>query len=140
MDVRAWFSHPVSYAAVLDVEKGEAVAAAQQGAVTATTGSFVSPDSLATFSGGALAISAVWGVLNHFVPDAYRMLTGALLCLLYGTVLYILDETDPSAPAVPPRPRRPYRIIAAVVNTCMLFSATFGAVNAVGAAHPSGGA
>jgi hypothetical protein len=130
--LRRLVSHPIR---VTYTQRGEPKSAADSG--QASIGSFVSPDSLATFPGATVGVTVVWGIIDRFTP--HQAWVGALLCALTGLGLFLLDQTDRNAGPTPPRPRFVLRVFAAVVNTCVLFAAVSSAMTLAGApAHHVG--
>jgi hypothetical protein len=131
--LRRLVSHPirVNYA-----QRGEPESAADTG--QANVGSFVSPDSLATFPGATVGVTVVWGIIDRFMP--HQAWVGAVLCALTGLGLFLLDQTDRNAGPTPPRPRFVLRLFAAVVNTCVLFGAVSSAMTLANVPAPHVGA
>ena len=86
-------------------------------------GSFVTPQSLATFSGMTAAITVIWGFIEGLGGFRHALWIGAAIAAVCGVLLYWTDATDPNRS---PLPSRPVRIFAAVVNTILLFNAASG--------------
>lgn len=128
--MRDFFSHK-AYITLPDRTGAAATPASPAGNV----GSFVSPDSLVTFSGGTAAVTIVSSVLRVLFPAWSQVIVNAVLVALYGAFLFYLDATDPQAPPTPPRPRLIVRIAATIVNTCVLFGATNAATQVVNPPH-----
>ena len=97
----------------------------------ARRGSLVSADSLATFAGGSLGITIVWGGIERIVSLPHYLWLGALISGLFGLCVLWSDFADPNRAA---RPAVPMRILAAVVNTFILFNAASGGLATVGVA------
>ncbi|MBV8568200.1 MAG: hypothetical protein JO273_22370 [Methylobacteriaceae bacterium] len=132
----SWFSHKVPYSKTIEVEKGESVAADTGKKVEAVgnVGSLVSTDALATFGGGTFTISLIWGVIEHVGNLPHNLWLGAIISLIVGLCLFGADAFDKNKA---PEPPQRLRILAAVVNTFILFNAASGAT---GLAPPSTGA
>ena len=97
--------------------------AAAEGPPPPQAGSFVSPQSLATFSGMTAAITVIWGFVEGIGGFGHLLWIGAVIAVICGAMLYWADATDPNRS---PSPSKPMRILAAVVNTILLFNAASG--------------
>jgi len=140
MPFRTLFSHSVPYIRTVAVpaEKGAAEAAGagatREEVATGTVGSLVSPDSLATFAGGSAAITVIWGGIERLSAWSHSLWVGAIISLVIGALLLWSDLSDP---ARTPRPTVPMRILAAIVNTFILWNAAAGALTTSGVSgHP----
>lgn len=135
--LRSWLSHEVPFVRTLtaEPEKGEAVAAGQRAqkreSATGNVGSFVSPDSLATFGGATFGITVIWGGIERLFGLGHFLWIGAVISAIAGLYLFFSDATDPRKS---PKPSRNGRIAAAVVNTFVLFNAASGATALTGVA------
>jgi hypothetical protein len=90
-------------------------------------GTFITPQSLVSFPGATAAISLIWGVINRVAAPAptARNLIGLAICFVVGMVIYWINITDPAVPATPRE--KQIGFVIALLNICMLFSASFGA-------------
>jgi hypothetical protein len=88
-------------------------------------GNFVTPESVATFSGATFAIAFVWNVIEGVLSLPHTLILGLILSALVAYVLYDADANTP-ADEKAARPRKPIRILCAVVNACFLFSGAAG--------------
>ncbi len=109
-------SGPAQAAAVIP---GQAVAASAP-APAQTVGSFVTPESVATFSGMTAAIPLIWTFIEGVGGIQHRLWIGAAIAVCCGALLYGADASDPNRS---PSPARQWRILAALVNTILLFNA-----------------
>jgi UDP-N-acetylmuramyl pentapeptide phosphotransferase/UDP-N-acetylglucosamine-1-phosphate transferase len=83
-------------------------------------GTLVSTESLSTFGGLTFAISVVWGGIERMFDIPHTMWIGGLLSLIIGAILLYDDLTDAQRRLLP---RIHLRILAAVVNSFVLFGA-----------------
>jgi hypothetical protein len=86
-------------------------------------GSFVTPQSLLTFSGMTAAITVIWAFIEGIGGLGHMLWLGAVVAACCGALLYWTDASDPNRSPTPPTPMR---ILAAVVNTVLLFNAASG--------------
>jgi hypothetical protein len=103
----------------------------------APVGGFITKESLVSFPGATLVISLIWGFINHFVSTTgtTRDVIGAVICFAVGMFMYWINITDPAAPATPREKKIGF--VVALLNTIVLFMASFGAQVAIGT-HPPG--
>jgi hypothetical protein len=101
---------------------GQPLAAAAAPA-PAQAGSFVTPQSLASFSGMTAAITVIWAFIEGVIGLGHLLWIGAVIAACCGALLYWTDASDPNRSSNPPTPMR---ILAAVVNTILLFNAASG--------------
>lgn len=137
MDIYALFNRP------LDGQTG-AVAATKAGPVPAgagaggkaqpatPVGTFITVQTLVTFPGATAVITLIWGIVNGLfhLTGPYRNLVGLLICVIVGGIIYWINTTDPNAPATP-RDKQIGAVIA-VLNTLVLYSASFGVTSMSG--------
>jgi len=142
-----WVSAPVrirTIAAVQPVEKGAALAAEEPPAPATTTeqqnSAFVTPQSLATFSGLTAAITGIWAGLEAVFGLGHHLWLGFIISLGVGLVLLLDDLRDPQRAATP---RTGLRVLIAVVNAFFIFNAAAGGYNlgvtAMGSGTPAAG-
>jgi hypothetical protein len=137
MSLGSWFRHRVSYTrtVISPTEKGAAEAAGasaeKEEVATGNVSSLVSADSLATFAGGSIGITVVWGGIERIFSLPHYLWLGAIISAVFGLCILLSDLTDP---ARAPRPAVFMRILAAVVNTFILFNAASGGLTSIGAA------
>ena len=86
-------------------------------------GSFVTPQSLTTFSGMTVAITLIWTFVEVLCGLGHLLWLGAIISTLCGALLYWTDLSDPKRTG---HPTTPMRVFAAVVNTILLFNAACG--------------
>ncbi len=96
-------------------------------------GGFISTQSIVTFPGATAAISIIWGFLNYVVkPGAEgKMWIGVSICAVIGLIIYLINVTDPNAPTTTRDKLIGFMI--AIINTMVLFMASFGVATATGA-------
>lgn len=123
MGIRSWFSIPVTVRTPRPVEKGAVVAAQEDATVTQQVGSFVSPELLLAFSGMTAAITVIWTFIEGMIGLPHNLWIGFVISVICGGALFVSDLTDPKRSA---RPSVVLRVIAAVVNTILLFNAASG--------------
>src|SRR6476620_7984894 len=126
MSLASLFRHRVAYTrtVIVPTEKGAAEAAGtgttKEEVATGNVSSLVSADSLATFAGGSIGITIVWGGIERIFGLPHSLWLGGIISALFGLCILWSDLTDPDRT---PRPATSMRILAAVVNTFLLFNA-----------------
>jgi len=129
MSIISWFSHRQVYEVVVPAEKGTAQAAGapKKRDEVDNVASLVSIDSLATFGGGTFGITIIWGVWELVTGSPHNLLVGIIIAAIFGICLFGADikqrQKEPSASLQ-------LRILAAIVNTCVIFSAANTAMTA----------
>src|SRR6266404_7328614 len=137
MSLASLFRHRVSYTrtVIAPPEKGAAEAAGagaeKEEVATGNVSSLVSADSLATFAGGSIGITIVWSGIERIFSLPHYLWLGAIISAVFGLCILWSDLTDPERA---PRPAVPMRILAALVNTFILFNAASGGLNSIGMA------
>ncbi|RTL65100.1 MAG: hypothetical protein EKK41_20625 [Hyphomicrobiales bacterium] len=92
----------------------------------APVGAFITAETFDSFSVVTAFISTTYGVITLVAPAATsnKAAVLAVICLLVGAAIYVLNITDPQNPATPRQ-----RIIGAFfafANSIQLFAATYG--------------
>ncbi len=132
--VRSWSSSVVVVRRVVQppAQKGEALAAAEAPVQEQRQqiGNFVTPASVATFSGATTAIATIWNIIELVLGLHHTLILGLVIS---GLVAYCFWDADATTPAQQkaPRPTTKVRILCAVVNMVFLFSAASGSRDVV---------
>jgi hypothetical protein len=137
MSIMKWFSHLVAYrVASPPAEKGVAKAAGapEEKTEVGNVASLVSTDSLVTFGGGTFGITVIWGVFELLTGWPHNLWVGVVISAIFGICLFGGDTQQKSKP--PSAPLR-LRILAAVVNTCVIFGAANTAMMAKNSVSPN---
>lgn len=95
-------------------------------------GAFISTQSIVTFPGATAAISIIWGFANYVVqPTAEgKKLIGVAICAFVGLIIYLINISDPNAPTS--TRDKLIGLLLAIINTIVLFMASFGVATARG--------
>lgn len=99
---------------------------------TPVTGAFITAESLTSFAGATGAISVIWSTVTLLVPGASVFSTwiGFAISVVVGMIIYWINITDPQAP-LSDRQKK-IGLVVAVLNTLVLFTASFGVTQALG--------
>jgi glucose dehydrogenase len=129
MSIMSWFSHRQVFEVVVPAEKGlaQAAGAPKKKDEIDNVASLVSTDSLATFGGGTFGITIIWGVWELVTGTTHNLLVGLIIAAVFGACLFGADikQRKKQSPA-----SLQLRILAAVVNTCIIFGAANTAMTA----------
>lgn len=96
------------------------------------TGAFITAESLTSFAGATGAISVIWSTVSLLAPgaSAYSTWIGFAISVLVGLVIYWINISDPAAPLS--GRQKGIGLIIAILNTLVLFTASFGVTTALG--------
>lgn len=103
-----------------------------------TVGAFITPQSLVSFTGATGAISIIWATVQSFatLSPPYDKAVGLAIALLVGIFIYWMNISDPNTTLTSREKQMAF--VIAVLNSLVLFVASFGAQTAIAAGAGTG--